>query len=136
MQFPYSSVLVLAFLASHSMAASFDCNKASNYAEVQICQDVYLSGLDEKISKSYKSALQARKDQKDFLRLSQREWLEKRNQCSSKACLDETINERIKTLDKVTLSSKAFAIEAEGREPSTLISTPEVVPQNRYLGKV
>ncbi len=52
-----ATALLLALVACNSIAASFDCTKASNFAEKEICRDGYLSGLDTSLSQNYKAAL-------------------------------------------------------------------------------
>ncbi|MFJ2456548.1 lysozyme inhibitor LprI family protein [Pseudomonas protegens] len=67
--------LLLALLAGQTVAASFDCSKASSFPEKAICRDGYLSGLDDWLARSYKTALEVNPDQDDAVRQSQREWL-------------------------------------------------------------
>ena len=61
-----------------SVAASFDCNKASSETEVAICHSDLLSALDEILSTSYSLALDF-SDDVSSVRDQQREWLQKRN---------------------------------------------------------
>ncbi len=49
-----ASGLLLALLAGQTVAASFDCSKASSFPEKEICRDGYLSGLDDWLAKSYR----------------------------------------------------------------------------------
>ncbi|MCK1868682.1 hypothetical protein [Pseudomonas aeruginosa] len=71
-----ASGLLLALLAGQTLAASFDCSKASSFPEKEICRDGYLSGLDDWLAKSYKTALEVNPAQYEAVRQSQREWLE------------------------------------------------------------
>lgn len=103
--------LSLALLASHSMAASFDCTKASNYAEREICRDGYLSGIDGTLARAYKAALEVA-ESPDAVRQSQREWLATRNQCTTQQCLDKALGGRIKALEDFTRTQKLNALEA------------------------
>lgn len=93
-----ATALLLAVLASNSMAASFDCTKARNFAEKEICRDGYLSSVDSLLSSSYKAALNGT-NQQDVLRQSQRDWLVIRDQCNTQKCLDQVLAARIKALD-------------------------------------
>ncbi|MGS0736289.1 lysozyme inhibitor LprI family protein [Pseudomonas sp. GG8] len=93
-----ATALLFAVLASNSIAASFDCTKARNFAEKEICRDGYLSGVDNILSGRYKAALNAT-DQQDELRRSQRDWIVIRDQCTTQKCLDQTLSARIKALD-------------------------------------
>jgi len=74
---------LLLSLSTSVHSASFDCKKASNYAEREVCADEKLSSLDDKLSALYKKV---RKTAGDW-REGQLTWLKKRNQCQSKTCL-------------------------------------------------
>jgi uncharacterized protein YecT (DUF1311 family) len=93
------SVLVLAILAlaSGGQAASFDCTKASSLAEKVICSDRELSDLDDSLSLSYRNAL-ANFDDASEIKVSQRNWLRKRNLCKDKACLKQAYVQRLNEL--------------------------------------
>lgn len=92
-----AALFLLALLFGNASAASFDCSKASNFAERQICQDGYLSGLDELLSDQYKKSY-AQVANKQALLKSQRDWLNVRDQCNTLECLDRAISERIHAL--------------------------------------
>ncbi|MEL3800070.1 lysozyme inhibitor LprI family protein, partial [Pseudomonas aeruginosa] len=94
-----ASGLLLALLAGQTLAASFDCSKASSFPEKEICRDGYLSGLDDWLAKSYKTALEVNPAQYEAVRQSQREWLDTRDACTDQKCLDKTIGARIQALD-------------------------------------
>lgn len=104
--------LVLALVASNSMAASFDCSKAASFAESSICKDGYLSGVDSTLARSYKKAL-AETEHPDELRQSQREWLTVRDQCTTQKCLDQTLGARVTFLDNYVIAEKRKAYAAE-----------------------
>ncbi|WP_057380204.1 lysozyme inhibitor LprI family protein [Pseudomonas aeruginosa] len=95
-----ASGLLLALLAGQTVAASFDCSKASSFPEKEICRDGYLSGLDDWLAKSYRTALEVNPDQYEAVRQSQREWLATRDACTDQKCLDKTIGARIQALDQ------------------------------------
>ncbi len=113
-----AGALLLALLASNSMAASFDCTKASNFAEKEICRDGYLSGLDKMLSSNYKAALEAT-DQPDALRQSQREWLAIRDQCNTQKCLDQSMGTRITALEHFASAERGKALELESQRESS-----------------
>lgn len=104
--------LVLAFAAGGSMAASFDCKKASSYAEKAICGDGYLSKVDEILAGSYKKAI-TQTENPDRLRELQREWIAERDQCTTQKCLDKSLGERVSFLDNYANAERKVAYEAE-----------------------
>ncbi|MPR02126.1 hypothetical protein F0169_08545 [Pseudomonas sp. MAFF 212408] len=110
-----ATALLLLLLASHSMAASFDCTKAGNFAEKEICRDGYLSGVDNILAGRYKAALSAT-DQPDELRQSQRDWLVIRDQCTTQKCLDQTLGARIKALENIKSAETGKKLEAERQQ--------------------
>jgi len=99
--------------ASYVSAASFDCSKASNFAEESVCSNTDLSRLDEALSRVYRIALERTTD-KEKLRAEQQKWLEKRDACNyekvtdnyertrkQKDCLQHLYNSRVKELNAV-----------------------------------
>jgi len=82
---------------AQAQAVSFDCKKASGFAEQAVCSVPYLGRLDDTLAKNYRSTLDsnigdgARKE----LKTSQRTWLVKRNACSSNACVEKAYKQRI-----------------------------------------
>ena len=91
------ALLALVLASPLVYAASFDCKKATTFAEKQICSDPLLGKLDDALSENYKSMLDAdigdgaRKD----LKKTQKAWLSKRNKCTTKECLIEAYRKRI-----------------------------------------
>lgn len=106
----FAAGLLLVALSCHSMAASFDCTKASNFAEKEICRDGYLSTVDGVLARTYKEAMAAT-DQPEALRQSQREWLTIRNQCTTQKCLDKALGGRIQSLEAFISAEKKKAYE-------------------------
>ncbi len=104
--------LTLALVASNSMAASFDCSKASGFAETSICKDGYLNTVDSILADSYRKAL-ADAAHPDELRQSQREWLTVRNRCTTQECLDKTLGARVTFLNNYSSAEKSKAYAAE-----------------------
>lgn len=104
--------LVLAFAAGGSMAASFDCKKASSYAEKAICGDGYLSKVDDVLAGAYKKAITQTEDP-DRLRELQREWITERDQCTTQKCLDKSLGERVSFLDNYANAERKVAYDAE-----------------------
>lgn len=52
MKIQFTASVFLIFASTFSYAASFDCNKASNFIEKAICNDRQLSKLDEMLSEN------------------------------------------------------------------------------------
>lgn len=94
------------------MAASFDCSKATGFAENQICKDGYLSGVDNILARTYKKALDSVSDP-DALRQSQREWLNVRDACATQKCLDTTLGARVTFLDNYVQDESRNAYNAD-----------------------
>ena len=70
--------IYLDFISCHVYAASFDCNKASNTAEKEICNNPKLSKLDEEIAEQYKMIFSlADEDTRKVIRANQSKWLKK-----------------------------------------------------------
>jgi uncharacterized protein len=94
--------LAAAFLLSISIpaasyAASFDCKKATTEVEKMICADTVLSKLDEELSAAYNSSRQGMK-QDGGIKLSQKKWLKKRNDCKNAICLKKHYEARLSVL--------------------------------------
>ncbi|MFJ5297724.1 lysozyme inhibitor LprI family protein [Pseudomonas sp. NPDC088368] len=105
-------LLLLLSLSAPVFAVSFDCSKASNFAEKEICRDGYLSGVDSILAGEYRKAMAAASDPA-ALQASQREWLIVRNQCTVQKCLDTTLSDRIKVLQQYVQREKEQASIAE-----------------------
>jgi uncharacterized protein len=99
LKIPFMIVVgLLSFIGTaNTFAASFDCTKASSLVENVICSDSELSTLDETLASSYRSAL-ADANQANTIKLTQRDWLKKRNLCKDKACLNNLYVQRINDL--------------------------------------
>ncbi|MCU0118956.1 hypothetical protein N8H74_11890 [Pseudomonas sp. B2M1-30] len=111
-----ATALVLAVVACNSIAASFDCTKASNFAEKEICRDGYLSGLDTSLAQNYKAALLKAPDRQDAIIQSQREWLITRNQCTTQKCLDIAMEDRFKAIEDFTRAEVERKLELEQQQ--------------------
>lgn len=111
-----ATALLLVVVASNSIAASFDCTKASNFAEKEICRDGYLSGLDTSLGQNYKAALLKAPDRQDALIQSQREWLVTRNKCTTQKCLDIAMEDRFKAIEDFTRTEVGRKLELEQQQ--------------------
>lgn len=84
------------FVSSSAFAVSFDCTKASTFAEKTICSDPLLRKLDDALSSNYKAMLGADLGGPvENLRIDQRKWIANRNKCTTRECLVATYRERI-----------------------------------------
>ena len=86
--------LAIAF-ANPSVAASFDCTKASTLVEKAICDDADLSKKDEALAYAYRALLRTGGDQ---VREDQRRWIATRDQCRDVGCLRTAYNSRLRQL--------------------------------------
>ena len=79
---------ILAILASKSQAASFDCAKAQLPAEKFVCDNPFISELDDKLDAIYKSVLaKANETEKQAVIAQQEHWLKHtRNLCRREVC--------------------------------------------------
>lgn len=102
--FLLSLVLCLYFLTS--IAASFDCSKASNLVETAICSNSELSSLDDSMASLYKQALQ-QSSSATQLKDRQRAWLKQRNTCKTAECLKEAYRVRLAELKSPATSTPA-----------------------------
>lgn len=86
----------LVLLASQAIAASFDCSKASTYAEKEICADSLLQRLDVALAQNYKGMLASDfGGSKKALREEQLRWISQRNKCTSTKCLIDAYRKRL-----------------------------------------
>lgn len=89
--------LLLSLCSLQTYATSFDCTKASSFAEKSICTDSQLSRLDEQLNSQYVRALDGAQD-KAQARQDQRDWLRLRDNCKTTSCLAASMSERLSVL--------------------------------------
>ena len=79
---------------------SFDCAKASNFAEKMICSNLLLGQLDGILSQNYRGIFAANIGDggRDDLKKTQKEWLLERNKCSDIQCLIDSYSNRIEII--------------------------------------
>lgn len=96
-------------LSSFASAASFDCQKAATPTEKAICADAGLSALDSELAKAYKQALGGDKAKADFVRDSERGWIDaSATECNDSVdCLTERYQARITFLKDVAQPERA-----------------------------
>src|SRR5690554_562501 len=118
-------IVLLALAARVGYAASFDCEKASNKAEILVCGVPELSSLDVRLSQLYSKA---RKSQSttSTLRDDQRAWLKQRNLCVDLVCLTSSYQQRIAELVALPALQRGAAPSAQAvpRSGAPQTSTP------------
>ncbi|MFA3921099.1 lysozyme inhibitor LprI family protein [Ruegeria hyattellae] len=94
------SLVSLFLLPVQGAAQAFDCSKAGNSTEKEICINAELGALDNGMADAYKAAeSKAAGDQERQLRSDQRAWLERRNDCQGDGgCITKTYLARLRTL--------------------------------------
>lgn len=118
-----AGLLALSAWSTGAHAASFDCSKASNYIERQICDDSHLSELDEILHKEYQLA-QARVPSPSKLKQEQRNWLKNtRAQCTDSQCLRDVHIQRITALMSKNSSDLIEEYQTDSK-PHVLGATP------------
>jgi len=95
-------------VVSTARAASFDCAKAGTKVEHIICDNAEISRLDDDLSTSYKAALQD-KLKVDAIKQSQKQWINKRNNCTDADCVKATYQNRISKLTVMQSAADATA---------------------------
>lgn len=76
---------------------AFDCIKATNFSEKEICQDKFLNALDRTLNENYRAMMATNigKGAKRDLIDSQRIWLKERNKCKDKECINTLYKTRL-----------------------------------------
>ena len=87
--------------AGQSSAASFDCTRATQPIEKQICSSERLSALDDAMAAEYTRVQHFHPDP-DRLRTEQRIWLRTRNACPDDGCRIDAYEIRIDALKATT----------------------------------
>jgi uncharacterized protein len=111
------------------LAASFDCAKAKTPVEKMICADEELSALDDQMDGVYKAAFRRCEDQdKEQLKIAQRQWLKERNACGDTPCIRKSYEARLLLLSggdashsqaKTGLASGGSAVPQESKASSS-----------------
>jgi uncharacterized protein len=92
-----TSLLLLSLAVVPARAATFDCDKASTFAEKAICSGARLTAMDDELGRPYKAAL-ASSPQKEALKTEQKAWLASRDQCQDSNCILKAYADRIAAL--------------------------------------
>lgn len=92
-------IAIISLLCAHqSIAASFDCAKATTRTEKMICSNLEISRADEQLATAYKLAMGKTAD-KASLKQQQKQWLKSRDSISDAAKLLQSYNQRITELE-------------------------------------
>jgi uncharacterized protein len=107
------AAFLLALLATHAHAASFDCTKAGTRIEKLVCADPALGALDERLAAAY-HALGSTFDGKWSIDRAiagdQRHWLGRvRDRCADAACLQRSYATRLDVLEHWNVPAAADA---------------------------
>jgi uncharacterized protein len=97
------TVLCCGAISGLSIAAGFDCGKATTGIEKTICSDEVLSGLDSQLQETYLLALgDASFSKKAGVKGAQEEWVSNvRNQCGNINCLRAAYTARVDILASI-----------------------------------
>jgi uncharacterized protein len=94
-------------------AVSFDCAKASNTAELLVCENPELSELDDRMAAAY-SAARRRSGNSPALVSDQRAWLMRRNNCRTAVCVASEYQMRLASMDAGQFREDSASITGAG----------------------
>lgn len=115
-------------LSSSVFAASFDCAKAGTTVEKLVCQNLFLSKLDDALAKNYGDLLKSNDNlyPKKELREEQKAWIQKRNACADAKCLVGLYGDRVDELCQfgkfpgcILADEVAAEVESSLKKPGT-----------------
>lgn len=85
---------------------SFDCKKASNFAERVVCSNATISQLDGLLGATFRSRLSPEfGTDKNIMKQQQRDWLLARNECKDAACIELSYRTQISDLCSIPVVS-------------------------------
>ena len=127
--FGHFAILVIGFsLSFKSLAASFNCGKASTSVEKSICANSQLSALDDQLMQAYKNAL-SNTQVPNELKNAQRAWLNsQRNKCNIDInCLQQVYTTRINKLVTLKAQSKPdrIPVKTNTGQPTQTLGSEE-----------
>ncbi len=118
-------------------AASFDCAKAGTTVEKLVCQNLFLSKLDDALAKNYGDLLKSNDNlyPKKELREEQKAWIQKRNACADAKCLVGLYGDRVDELCQfgkhpgcILADEVATEVESLSKKPLATAAKPVVQP--------
>lgn len=101
------SLFLAALLGFQNDVFAFNCNEAKNKIEKWICTDGGILEQDRLLQLRYKEVL-ATADAVTEIRATQRKWLEARNACSDKTCVEKEYRARLAELEKISIQAKSW----------------------------
>jgi len=107
----FKQVIVLSFIliSPISFSASFDCQKTSSTIEKLICENSTISDYDSRLGQTYKSRVITSVGKAlNELRDNQREWLKKRNSCTTPNCVLDEYKKRLTELKNTSSNCSKF----------------------------
>lgn len=121
-------------ISSSAFGASFNCSKAGSAAEKVICGDAELSGLDERLAKTYKQAKLKSADRREFSARSDGFWRWREKNCQTRACLLDWYQQRQLMLDaelagKPLPATTLQTLSATSGAPASAIQEQTVTPE-------
>ena len=107
-------------LTTTAFPASFPCSNVLTTVEKWICANEDVSALDERLYEIYNETLESAKFQNEVdgnaIRLSQKKWLKKRNNCKDITCIKNEYEERIDQLSSIYRKGNASLISSKKAE--------------------
>jgi uncharacterized protein YecT (DUF1311 family) len=92
--FYYSIFSLLLAFAPATKAASFDCARANTSVEKAICSTETLGELDKALAELYAAEVE-RESESARVKTAQRNWLAKRNACTTNSCIEQSYELRL-----------------------------------------
>ena len=84
---------------SDNFRPSFDCNTAHTRSAQSVCSDAGLAALDRQMASDYAHALAAASpDQRDILRDTGRRFVDFRNRCDDRTCIEDAYSDRLREI--------------------------------------
>lgn len=109
-----SWLILLIFIPTFAIGASFDCSKASSAVEKMICQNSTISKLDDRLAEVYK---EVRKIDESIVE-EQRNWLKKARACKDEKCLELNYSVRIEELENKLAKSELSKQNSTNIQPA------------------
>jgi uncharacterized protein YecT (DUF1311 family) len=121
--------LFILLLTPFAQAASFDCTKANTLVEKTICGDRTLSELDKTLAEVYANEV-ARESESTRVKSAQRNWLIKRDTCTTNSCIEQSYESRLAEMfcDGKTMGSGSGNNSAKCSYYSVQLANRELQP--------
>lgn len=120
----FAALLLMMEAVATAGAASFDCTRATSFAEQRVCQDFDLSRLDDQLAQHFKAAMEEAADPAS-LRRAQVQWLrQSRDACTDDACLDQAYRMRLAELEPPPAPAEQHPEPGQGAETAASTEQP------------